>query len=58
MISSQPIFDETKIGRIRRQDKPSLTHWYGKNYIASGVQTLVDGEGKRSVFYLNKIEID
>lgn len=57
-ISTQPIFDESKIGRIRRQDKPTLNHWYGKNYIASGVQTLVDETGKRNVFYLNKIEIE
>lgn len=58
MVSSQPIFDETKIGRIRRQDKPSLKHWYGKNYIASGIQTLSDDSGRRNVFYLNKIIIE
>ena len=44
--------------RVRRTVKSNINYWYGPYFIANGYQSISnDEDGKRSVFYLNKIEL-
>ncbi len=43
--------------RVKKSADSDLTYWYSTYFLASGTQNIVNQtEGKRSVFYLNKIQ--
>jgi hypothetical protein len=53
----QQIETENEGDKVRRTVKSNLNYWYGPYFIANGYQSISnDEEGRRSVFYLNKIE--
>lgn len=44
--------------KIKKSSKTQLNYWYGNYFLANGFQVISnDDEGKRSVFYLNKVDI-
>ncbi|MEY2793500.1 MAG: hypothetical protein RJA76_1492 [Bacteroidota bacterium] len=44
--------------KVKKTSKTQLNYWYGNYFLANGFQTISnEEEGKRSVFYLNKIDI-
>jgi len=44
--------------KVKKSSKTQLNYWYGNYFIANGFQTISnDEEGRRSVFYLNKVDI-
>jgi hypothetical protein len=53
---SQDIETENEGDKIRRSSKNDLNFWYDNYFLAHGYQSINnDQEGKRSVYYLNKI---
>ena len=45
--------------RVKKSADSDLTYWYGSYFLAYGTQNIVNQtEGKRSVFYLNKIQFN
>jgi hypothetical protein len=43
--------------RVKKSEDTDLTYWYGPYFLAFGTQNIVNqSEGKRTVFYLNKIQ--
>jgi len=44
--------------KIKKSNKTQLNYWYDTYFLANGFQTIAnEEEGKRSVFYLNKVDI-
>ncbi|RVU26631.1 hypothetical protein EOJ36_01150 [Sandaracinomonas limnophila] len=44
--------------KVKKTSKTELNYWYGNYFLANGFQNISnEDEGKRSVFYLNKINI-
>jgi hypothetical protein len=44
--------------KVKKSSKTQLNYWYGNYFLANGFQTITnEDEGKRSVFYLNKVDI-
>jgi hypothetical protein len=58
-IRVQEIIPEDKLEKVRRTVKSEINYWYGPYFIANGYQTISNQEdGRRSVFFLNKIQIN
>ncbi|WP_269014134.1 hypothetical protein [Aquirufa nivalisilvae] len=55
--SIQNISTENEGDKIRRSSRSELNYWFGPYFLANGYQTISNEEGRRSVYYLNKIEI-
>mgnify|MGYP003341328917 CR=1 FL=1 len=44
--------------KVRKSAKIQLNHWYGNYFVANGFQNITnEDEGKRLVYFLNKIDI-
>ncbi len=55
----QEIIPEDKLDKVRRTVKSEINYWYGPYFIADGYQTITNQEeGRRNVFFLNKIQIN
>lgn len=54
-----PIETNQEGDRVRKSDDSSLTYWYNTYFLASGTQQIInETDGKRNVFYLNKIQFN
>jgi hypothetical protein len=52
-----PIETNLEGDRVRKSEDSDLTYWYSTYFLAYGTQNIVNqSEGKRNVFYLNKIQ--
>jgi hypothetical protein len=50
---------ENESDRIRKASKLDLNYWYGPYFIAHGTQSITNAEeGKRDVFFINKIQFN
>ena len=55
----QEIIPEDKLDKVRKTVKSEINYWYGPYFIADGYQTITNqDEGRRNVFFLNKIQIN
>lgn len=58
-IRVQEIVPEDKLDRVRRTIKSEINYWYGPYFVVNGYQTISNQEeGRRNVFFLNKIQIN
>lgn len=54
-----PIETNQEGDRVRKSADSDLTYWYNTYFLASGTQQIINSiEGKRQVFYLNKIQFN
>jgi hypothetical protein len=54
-----PIETNQEGDRVRKSASSDLTYWYNTYFLASGTQQIVNQtDGKRQVFYLNKIQFN
>jgi hypothetical protein len=54
-----PIETNQEGDRVRKSGDSDLTYWYNTYFLASGTQQIVNQtDGKRQVFYLNKIQFN
>jgi len=54
-----PIETNQEGDRVRKSTDSDLTYWYNTYFLASGTQQIVNQtDGKRQVFYLNKIQFN
>jgi hypothetical protein len=52
-----PIETNLEGDRVKKSDESDLTYWYDTYFLAFGTQNIINQtEGKRNVFYLNKIQ--
>jgi hypothetical protein len=50
-----PIMTADMSDRVRQTTTDEVLYWYDNYYLAFGYQRITSGDGRRNVFYLNKI---